>query len=128
MLWSLNLLGKKNRIEEEILQAHRGVKYINDHQALLICSIEKRDKTRSQEISNAEHTCTLTIYRVDGADNEEKSKMTKEMEDLGIVVDGKDKHKFLALNAKFEEILKAYVERGNMIIFNTILLFQERIN
>ena len=37
------------------------------------------------------------------------------MVDFGTVVTGKEKHKFLELNAKFEEILKAYEERGNKI-------------
>lgn len=36
------------KIEEEILHAHRGIKFSNDHQALVIWSIEKRDKTRKQ--------------------------------------------------------------------------------
>ena len=36
------------KTKEETLQAHRGVKYSNDHQALVILSIEKRDKTRIQ--------------------------------------------------------------------------------
>lgn len=72
--------------EEEILQAHRRVKYSSDHQDLVIWSIEKRDKTRIQEISNAEHTGTLTVYREDEVDSEEINKMTREMVDFGTVV------------------------------------------
>lgn len=34
--------------------------------------------------------------------------MTKEMVDFGVFVTVKDKNKFLELNAKFEEMLKAY--------------------
>jgi hypothetical protein len=103
------------KTEEEILQAHRGVKYNNDHQALVIWSIDKRDKIRIQEISNVEHIGTLTVYRADEVDSEEINKMTREMVDFRTMVSGKEKHRFLELNAKFEEILKAYEERGNKI-------------
>ena len=41
--------------------------------------------------------------------------MTKEMVDFGTVVASKEKRRFLELNAKFEEILKAYEERGNIV-------------
>ena len=103
------------KIEEEILQAHKGVKFSNDHQALFIWSIEKRNKTRMQEISSADHTGTLTIYRVDELHSGDINKMTQEMLSFGSVVANKEKDKFIELNAKFEEILKAYEERGNKI-------------
>ena len=41
--------------------------------------------------------------------------MTREMTYFGVVVVEKDKDKFMELNANFEEILKAYVERGENI-------------
>lgn len=72
------------------MQAHRGVKYRNDHQALVIWSIEKRDKTRIQEVSNAEHTTTLIVNR-----EEEINKMNREMVDFGTMVAGKEKSRFL---------------------------------
>ena len=40
--------------------------------------------------------------------------MTREMMDFGVMVAEEDK-KFLELNAKFEEMLKAYEEMGNKI-------------
>jgi len=91
------------------------MKFRNDHQALVIWSIEKREKTKIQEISSAKHTGTLTIYTTNEVDTEEVTTMTKEMVDFSSVVVGKEKHKFLELNTKFVEILKAYEERGNRI-------------
>ena len=51
------------KTEEEVMQAHRGVKFSDDHQALVIWPVEKRDKTRIQEISSIEHTGALIVYR-----------------------------------------------------------------
>ena len=102
------------KIEEEVLHAHKGLKYSDDHQALVIWSIEKRDKTSIQEILDVEHIGSLMVYRVEEVVSEKVSRMTKEMVDFGVVV-AKDKNKFLELNAKFEELLKSYEERGNRI-------------
>lgn len=44
------------KTEEEVLQAHKGLKYCNDHQALVIWSMQKKDKTKMQEASDVEHT------------------------------------------------------------------------
>ena len=79
------------KIEEEILQAHRGIRFSNDHQALVIWSIEKRNKTRMQEILEVEHAGTLIIYRADEVDSVEFNKMTQEMVAFRIVVVGKEK-------------------------------------
>ena len=37
------------------------------------------------------------------------------MVDFVVIITAKDENKFLELNAKFEEMLKAYEERGNRI-------------
>ena len=81
----------------------------------MIWSIEKSDKTRQQEVSSPKHIGSLIVYKVDEVDSEKVTKMTMEMMDFGVLVSKKDKGKFLELNAKFEEILKEYEERGNMI-------------
>ena len=103
------------KIEEEVLQARKGLKYSNDHQPLVIWSIQKKDKTRVQKASNVEHTCSHMMYREKEVDSEKVSLLTKKMMDFGVVVATKDKNKFLEVNAKFEEMLEAYEERGNMI-------------
>ena len=41
--------------------------------------------------------------------------MAKEILEFGDVVSGKEQDKFLQVNAKFEEVLKAYEERGKQI-------------
>lgn len=103
------------KTKEEVLQEHKGFKYSDDHQELVIWSIEKRAKTRLQEVSDAERRNSLMVYREEEVDSEKVSRMTKEMVDFGVIVVAKDKNKLLELNAKFEEILKAYEERGNRI-------------
>ena len=40
------------------------------------------------------------------------TRMAKEMLEFGDVVSRKDQSRFLELNGKFEEVLKAYKERG----------------
>ena len=46
------------------------IKFNNDHQALVIWSIEKINRTKIQEISSDEHTSALTVYRVDEVDSQ----------------------------------------------------------
>ena len=68
-----------------------------------------------QEISSGEHTSTLTVYRDDQVSSQQIFGMTSEMLKFGNVVSRKEQSKFLELNAKFEEVLKAYEERGKQI-------------
>lgn len=98
--------------KEKILQAHGGVKFSDDHQALVIWSIEKRDKTRMQEISTAEHTGALTIFRAGEVKSGQIFGMASEMMKFGSVVSSQENDRFDQLNAIFEEVLKAYEERG----------------
>lgn len=102
----------KLETEEKILQAHRGVKFSNDHQALVIWSIEKRDETIMQEISTAEHTGAMTVFRAGEIGSSKIWGMASEMVEFGKVVSSQENDRFSQLNARFEEVLKAYEERG----------------
>ena len=53
------------KINKEILQEHRGIKFSNDHQSLVVWSTKKRNRTRIQEILGVEHVVSLRVYRVD---------------------------------------------------------------
>lgn len=64
------------RTEGEVLQAHKGLKYSDDHQALVMWSIQKRDKGRMQEISDSEHTGSLIVQWEEEVDSEKVSQMT----------------------------------------------------
>ncbi len=55
------------------------------------------------------------MYRTKEVDSEKVSLTTREMVDFGFVAATINKDKFLELNARFREMLKAYEERGNMI-------------
>ena len=105
----------KLETKEKILQAHGGMKFSDDHQALVIWSIEKRDKTRMQEISTAEYTCALTFFRAGEVGSKKIFGMASEMMKFGSIVSGQDDDRFSQLNARFEEFLKAYEERGIQI-------------
>lgn len=56
------------------------------------------------------------VYRADEVDSEKVSKMTREMIYFIVVVTEKDKNKFLELEVKFEEMLKAYNEERENVI------------
>lgn len=105
----------KFNTEEEVKEAHKGVEYINDHKALVIWLIQKRDRKRLHETSNVEHIGILVVYIVEEVDSERVVRMSKEVVDFGVKVATKDKNKFIVLNAKFEKILEAYDERGRKI-------------
>ena len=49
------------KTKEDVLQAHRGVKFSDDHQALVMWFIEKKCNTKIQEISTAKYTGALTV-------------------------------------------------------------------
>lgn len=68
-----------------------------------------------QELSSVGHTGALIVYKSNEVGSQHVTKMTKEMFDFGDVVAGKEKPRFLELNARFEEILKGYGERGKNI-------------
>ena len=103
------------KTEEDIPQAHRGIEFSDDHQALVIWSIEKRDKTRMQEISSGEHIGAPIVYRIGEVSSENFFGMASkngEIWEFGVCT---RTGRFLELNAKFEEVLKAYEERGSQI-------------
>ena len=68
-----------------------------------------------QEISSVEHTGTLTIYRASEVSSKIFFGMASKMVKFGNVVSRQEYDRFLELNAKFEEVLKAYEERGKKI-------------
>lgn len=103
------------KTEEEVLQAHKGLKYSDDHQSLVIWLIQKRDKARTQSVSNSEHIGSLLVYIENEVDSDRVARIRKEIEDFGVVVAAKDKNKFLELNNKFERLLETYEERGRRI-------------
>ena len=78
------------KTEEEVLQANRGVKFSDDHQTLVVWSVEKRDKTRMQEISTAKHTSALTVFRASEVGSKKIIGMATEMLKFGGVVFGQE--------------------------------------
>ena len=103
------------RTTEEVLQAHRGIKFSDDHQALVMWSIEKRSNARIQEVSTAEYTGALTVYRPEEVCSKDIFGMASEVMKFGGIVSGQGKDKFMQLNARFKEFLKAYEDRGMQI-------------
>ena len=98
-----------------MLQAHRGVKFSDDHQALVMWFIEKRNNTRIQEVSTAKYTGALTVYRPGEVDIKDVFGMATKMLKFGGIVSGQEEDKFVQLNTRFEEVLKAYEDRGMQI-------------
>jgi hypothetical protein len=74
------------KTKEEVLQAYKRLKYSDDHQGLVIWSIQKRDKAKIQEVSDSEHTSSLMVYRDEEVDSDKVARITKEMADFGVVV------------------------------------------
>lgn len=105
----------KFRTEEEVMQAHKGVKYSDYHKALVMWSIQKRDKAKIQEVSDSEHIGSLMVCRVEEVDSEKVALINKEVADFRVVVAAKAKNKFLESSEKFEKVLEAYEERGRTI-------------
>ena len=105
----------KFRTTEEVLQAHRGIKFSDDHQALVMWSMERRNNARVQEVSTAEYTGALTVYRSEEVGSKDIFGMASEMLKFGSAVSSKEEDRFMQLNARFEEVLKAYEDRGMQI-------------
>ena len=84
----------KLRTAEEVLQAHRGVKFSDDHQALVIWSLEKRENTRMQEIPTAEHTSALTVFRASEVSSKQVIGMASKMLKFGGMVSSQEEEKF----------------------------------
>ena len=103
------------RTIEEVLQAHRGVKFSEDHQALVMWSIEKRGNARIQEVSTTEYTGALTVYRPEEVGSKDIFGMYSKMLKFGGFVSGQEEDRFMQLNAQFEEVLKVYEDRGVQI-------------
>ena len=80
------------------MQVHKEVQYSDDHKALVMCSIQKRNKAKIQEVSNSEHTGSLMVYRVEEVDSEKVALMNKEVSNFRVVLSAKDKNKFLEIN------------------------------
>ena len=64
------------------------------------------------EIPTAEHIGTLTVFRAGEVSSKQVIGMASEMLKFGGMVSGQEEEKFSQLNARFEEVLKAYEERG----------------
>ena len=77
--------------------------------------MEKRENTKKQEIPTAEHTSTLTVFRASEVSSKQVIGMASEMLKFGGMVSSQEEEKFSQLNARFEEVLKAYEERGMQI-------------
>ena len=103
------------RTTEEVLQDHRGVKFSDDHQALVMWSMEKRSNAKIQEISTTGYTGALTMYRPEEVGSKDIFGMASEMLKFGSAVSSKEEDRFMQLNARFEEVLKAYEDRGMQI-------------
>ena len=67
------------------------------------------------EFPTVEHTCTFIVYRASEVSSKQVMGMDSKVLKLGGVVSGQEEDKFTQLNARFEEVLKAYEERGMQI-------------
>ena len=65
----------KYRTKEEVLQAHKGVRFSEDHKALVLWSLQDRTDSQTQETSDK--AGSLVIYRVGETSGEKVSQMTK---------------------------------------------------
>ena len=103
-----------------IRQRRKYYKHIGESNSIMIIKPQlfgqlRKEITRIQEFYSVEHTGTLTVYRADEVGSQQITRMAKEILEFGDVVSGKEKNRLLELNAKFEEVLKAYEERGKQI-------------
>ena len=67
------------------------------------------------EISIAEHTGALIVYRAGEVGSKKVIGMAAEMLKFGSMLSSQEEDKYAQLNARFEEVLKAYEERGIQI-------------
>ena len=63
------------RIEEEVQQAHKGVKFSEDHMALVMWSLQDRKDSQTQE--TLDKAGSLMVYRVGETSGEKTIVMTK---------------------------------------------------
>ena len=63
-------------------QAHKGVKFSEDHKALLMWSLQDKKDSQTQEMSDK--ASSLMIYRVGETSGEQEALMTKWVGDFNI--------------------------------------------
>ena len=72
----------KYSIEEEVHHAHKGVKFSEDHKALVLWSLQDKDSFKTQENSNK--AGSFMIYRVGETSGEQAALMTKQVGDFNL--------------------------------------------
>jgi hypothetical protein len=100
----------KYRIEEEAKQAHKGVKYSDDHKALVLWSLQGKNEDKTLETTDT--SGSLMVYRVSEIDGEKETQMNKEVANFNLQVARKKKEKFEALKVRFDKVLEAYSENA----------------
>ena len=74
----------KFRIEEDVQMAHKGVKFSEDHKALVLWSLQNRKDTQTQETTDK--VGSLMVYRVEETSGTEAAMMTKQVGDFNLQV------------------------------------------
>lgn len=100
----------KYKIEEEARQATKGVKFSDDHKALVLWSLQNRNEDRSSKVADTSRS--LIVYRVSETTSDQVVQLTKEVVDFNLQVAKKEKERFDALQVRFDKVLDAYNARG----------------
>ena len=75
---------EKFKTEEEVQTAHKGVKFSEDHKALVLWSLQDKKDTQAQEI--ADKAGSLMVYRIGETSGAEAALMTQQVGDFNLQV------------------------------------------
>ena len=74
----------KFKTEEEVQTVHKGVKFSEDHKALVLWSVQDKKDTQAQEIANK--AGSLMVYRVGETSGAKAALMTQQVRDFNLLV------------------------------------------
>ena len=112
------------KIEEEALQAHKGVNFSKDHKALVLWLLQDKNDSQTQE--KLDKARSLMIYRVGETSGEKAAQMAKWVVDFNLQVAIKEKEKLDAVNLRLEVALEAYEEKRKEVNERDSLIWKLR--
>lgn len=117
--------------EEEARRASKGVKYSEDHAALVIWSLKKTNRSHSFEQSDLNLMGSLIVERVKDTSNKEVATRNAETRIFTLAVTRREKKIMDELHMKYEKVLAAYNEeiRKRMKVENELARYRgQQIN
>ena len=99
---------------------HKGVKFSEDHKALVLWSLQDRKDTHAQEI--ADKAGSLMVYRVGETSGTEAALMTQQVGDFNLQVALKEQKKLEGVTARLDKGMDAYNQNLKEIVDKDILI------